>query len=170
MRPGGANVNHRQLPQAASEASLEATPLASRRATAEHPRLRSPTSQRTIPRPAVLTGGTRFVTVGGFSVMRRPVRRNRQLKFQAARSASSVDSDPGLTERDRPARRGSSPNKKQRGPIPRAALPVCAAVVLGQEVPAYRHERKVAVDRLTETYVALMLDINRGWLHTAIRP
>jgi glucose-6-phosphate 1-dehydrogenase len=52
-------------------------------------------------------------------------------------------------------------------------MPLCRlppAVVLGQEVPAYRHEPKVAVDRVTETYVALKPGINQGWPHTAIRP
>jgi glucose-6-phosphate 1-dehydrogenase len=43
-------------------------------------------------------------------------------------------------------------------------------IVLGQEVPAYRHEPKVTVDPGTEKYVTLKLDINQGWPHTAIRP
>lgn len=43
-------------------------------------------------------------------------------------------------------------------------------IVLGQEVPAYRHEPKVTADPVTETYVTLNLDINQGWPQTAIRP
>jgi glucose-6-phosphate 1-dehydrogenase len=43
-------------------------------------------------------------------------------------------------------------------------------IVLGRKVSAYQRERNVAVDPGAETYVALKLDINYGWLNTAIRP
>ena len=43
-------------------------------------------------------------------------------------------------------------------------------IVLGQQVPAYRHEPKITADPETKTYVTLKLDINQGWPHTAIRP
>jgi glucose-6-phosphate 1-dehydrogenase len=43
-------------------------------------------------------------------------------------------------------------------------------IVLGRKVSAYQHEPNVAVDPGTGTYVALRLDIDHGWPHTAIRP
>ena len=43
-------------------------------------------------------------------------------------------------------------------------------IVLGRKVAAYQREPNLAADPGTETYVALRLDINHGWPHTATRP
>jgi hypothetical protein len=89
-------VNYRQLKRAASEATHEPLlDVSAYKATAERLR-RPPTPTRkvgAIPGPGNSKEEFRLFTVSGFSFTRRPVRRNQQLNFQTARSASQTDSD-----------------------------------------------------------------------------